>query len=966
MQRGESGSVSVCVGIVLLSLLWSEAVSGQLYRFGKNKVQYEEFDWQRMETAHFDLYFYAEETEFAQYAAHMAEEGFRLIEAKSGHTVQRRIPLIVYSSHVYFEQTNVISGFLSEGVAGFTEHVKGRVALPLSGSLPEFERVLHHELVHVFMFDRIRKVLRSRGITDFRPGPLWFSEGLAEHWSGPWDSQGDMVIRDALFADRLVPVAQMYRIYGSFQMYKEGQSICEYMSEHYGKDVFERLLANWWRGETFEEVFQATTGEPLSKLDEGWLYQTKKNYLPDIQNADPPSQMSTLLTKQGINLKPAIRILRRDSLAGVGEGEDDEADSLEVLFFRNHRGHTHIAGMPLSGGEPKVIVEGERSTDYESLHALSNRLDVSGDGKWLVFSAKRNGRDHLYIYDVDEKEVRQQLTFGDLVSITSPSWSPDATRIVFAGADRGGLADLYAVQVATGELTRLTDDLYHDRDPDWHPVDDRIVFSSDRWSGGRRGFYNLFQYDPVLGEVTTLTRGEHNDRQPKWSPGGDRVAFSSDRGRMYDIFALAVPDSGLGEDNPLLQRFTNTLTAALDPEWLPDEEGLLFTGYERGRFNLYRLDFRFDDDGAQIPNQVAASYLAFASSPGDATQEMWHLQAVDGTVATSGSRYKSKLSLDVAQSQVSQDPIFGTSGGIQIGMSDVLGNDQYFFVLSHISGSDVGFLNGLNFVFGRLHLGRQLNVGWGVFRLNDRFSGTFGRSVSEQRTGGYLELSYPFSQSNRLETRMMVRRADIDRQFEGHQLKAWLMSNYISFTHDSSFWIPTGPLEGTRYSFGLGQNVDFKSSRRFSLTLFGDYRKYLRLGQRSAFAVRYMGRTSRGEVPEFFSLGGSWTLRGYPWRSIWGRNLVLANHELRFPLLDRLVVGLPFGNIDFSSFRGALFADAGNAWNDSFGDWKGSLGMGTRMALGGVFVFRLDASRRTDFNSVGNKTRWDFFFGWDF
>ena len=212
---------SLCVGITFLSLTWTAATDGQLYRFGKNKVQYEEFDWQRMETAHFDIYFYAEETEFAEYAAHMAETGFRKIEAKSGHTVQRRIPLIVYSSHVYFEQTNVISGFLSEGVAGFTEHLKGRVALPLSGSLPAFERVLHHELVHVFMFDKIRKVLRPRGITDFRPGPLWFSEGLAEHWSGPWDSQGDMVIRDALFADRLVPVAQMFRIYGSFQMYKE-------------------------------------------------------------------------------------------------------------------------------------------------------------------------------------------------------------------------------------------------------------------------------------------------------------------------------------------------------------------------------------------------------------------------------------------------------------------------------------------------------------------------------------------------------------------------------------------------------------------------------------------------------------------------------------------------------------------------------------------------------------------------
>ena len=100
----------------------------------------------------------------------------------SGHTVQRRIPLIVYSSHVYFEQTNIIPGFLPEGVAGFTESLKGRVALPLSGSLPEFERVLVHELVHVFMFDRIRTVLKARGAARYRRGPLWFSEGLAEYW----------------------------------------------------------------------------------------------------------------------------------------------------------------------------------------------------------------------------------------------------------------------------------------------------------------------------------------------------------------------------------------------------------------------------------------------------------------------------------------------------------------------------------------------------------------------------------------------------------------------------------------------------------------------------------------------------------------------------------------------------------------------------------------------------------------
>jgi len=117
---------------------------------------------------------------------------------------------------------------------------------------------------------------------------------------------------------------------------------------------------------------------------------------------------------------------------------------------------------------------------------------------------------------------------------------------------------------------------------------------------------------------------------------------------------------------------------------------------------------------------------------------------------------------------------------------------------------------------------------------------------------------------------------------------------------------------------------------------------------------------------EVFALGGSWTLRGYPWRSIWGRNLVLANHELRFPLVDRMVLAFPFGNIDFSAFRGAAFVDAGNAWTDDFGSWRGSLGAGVRLALGGIFVLRLDGARRTDFTSIGNDTHWEFFFGWDY
>ncbi len=922
-----------CLASVALGwLLMASVASGQ--GFGQNKVQYAEFSWRKMETEHFDVYFFAAEEELAAYAAQMAERQFADLEKKFAHTVQRRVPLVVYSSHIYFEQTNIIPNLLPEGVAGFTEYLKGRVALPLSGSLPEFERVLHHELVHVFAFDRIARVLAQHGVLDFRPAPLWFSEGLAEYWSSEPNSLGAMVVRDALFARRLVSIAEMYRIYGTFQMYKEGESICHFMAARHGADVFEQLFANWWRGETFAEIFAITTGESLDKFDQAWQYHLHKLHLPAIADRDPPSELATARTAHGFNIKPEIV----------------PSDSSAFYHFRNDQGYTQIVRTRRDGSESEVVVEGERRSVFESLHPLSTRLAASSDGKWLAFAAKSRGRDHLYIWDVEQKRVVEDLSFAGIVAIASPSFAPDGQRLAFAGSDAGGWTDIYLVNVTGDSLRALRRDLYHDREPDWSPDGQHIVFSSDRWSGGRRGRYNLFLCHLATEQISALSRGEHNDGQPRWSPDGQRIVFSSDRAGAYDIYALE-----LTGERTATRRLTHVLTGAFDPVLLADDQHLLFSGYERGGFQIYELAVDWADS-------AAVSYQRVEEAP----TEPWSLASLHGQSEVASRPYERKMSFDIAQGQISQDPEFGTSGGIQVALSDVLGNDQYHFMLSHIAASQAGFFDGLNVALTRLHLGQRLNAYWGVFRLNDRFSSRFGRFVREERLGGHVGLSYPFSQHDRIDTRLSLRHAEIDRQFEGRKLSGWLANNYVSYTHDTSLWIPTGPLEGRRYSLGLAQTIDFKTSRRFNITLFGDYRHYFRLSPRSALAVRLMGRRSTGVVPEFFSLGGSWTLRGYRWRSLWGSKMVLYNQELRFPLVDRFLLRFPFGAMEFNAFRGALFFDVGNAWNDDFEQWRAAFGAGVRLALGGVFVFRVDAARRTDFKSIDSDTRWDFFFGWDY
>ena len=918
--------------------LLATAAGAQFTSFGKNKVQYAEFEWQKMESEHFDVYFFAEEEQLAAYAAQMAERQFIDLEKKFAHTVRRRVPLVVYSSHIFFEQTNIIPNLLPEGVAGFTEYLKGRVAMPLSGSYPDFERVLHHELVHVFTFDIIARTLERHEILDFRPAPLWFTEGLAEYWSSEWASFGDMVIRDALFSRRLASIEQMYYINGTYQMYKEGESICHFMADRHGADVFEQLFANWWRAETFAEIFELTTGEALADFDKAWQYDLRKRYLPDIAQSDPPSELAEARTTAGFNIKPEI----------------SRADSNAFYHFRNDQGYTQLVRSYLDGRESEIIVEGERLPIFESLHPLSTRPAVSPDGKLLAFAAKSRGSDHLYIWDIATRRQVRDLAFAGIVGISSPTFAPDGMRLAFAGSDRSGLTDIYIADLKDGVAQGIRRDIYHDRQPDWSPDGKHIVFSSDRWQGGRKGFYNLFLYDIESDAILALSRGGHNDAGPRYGPDGAHIVFSSDRDTMYNIYAVRLEEGRDGR-RAGTRRLTRVLTGAFDPVVTADGKRLLFSGFQGGGFQIYELALALADSAEERWQPVVT-----------AEDEPWSLEGLQGESQLARRPYERKMSLDIAQSQISQDPEFGTSGGIQVALSDMLGNDQYYFILSHIAGSRTGFFDGLNVALSRLHLGRQLNVSWGVFRLNDRFSSRFGRFVREKRTGAHIGLSYPFSRHDRIETRLSLRHSEVDRQFEGRRLSGWLANNFISYTHDSSLWIPTGPIEGKRYSVGIGQTVDFKTSRRFNIALFGDYRHYFRLSQRSGLAMRFLGRRSTGDVPEFFSLGGSWTLRGYPWRSIWGSKMLLVNQELRFPLVDRLVIGFPFGNMDFSHFRGALFVDAGNAWNDDFGAWRGAFGYGTRLALGGVFVFRLDKAWRTDFKSVDGAGRWDFFFGWDF
>lgn len=909
---------------------------GQAVAFGKNKVHYNDFDWRVLRSEHFNLYFYEEEEELAQLALRMAEEAYDDLQGKFVHDVDARIPLIIYSSFTDFEQNNITPFFLPEGVAGLTEFARGRVLVPFNGSLSDFRVTIHHELVHVFQRSILSTVQSEHFRTPFLTPPLWFSEGLAVHWSESRDPEADMVLRDLVLSGNLPTIDEFWRYGGSFATYKLGQSVLDFIGEQYGEDRIHLLYERLYLYTKFEEVIRDVLGVSQSTLSEQWAFDLKTRYFPDVQKAVPAGFLSEALTSRGgANMKAAPL---PPGLAGYEN---------HFVFVSPRDGFTSVYLASLEGTEREVtvLIEGERNPEFESLHLFQSRLDVSSAGK-LLFVSKHQDRDEVVLFDLARREVLDRFAFRDLVGISSPSWSGDGDRFVFSGLSRDGYSDLYLFDLVEGELRRLTFDRFEDVEPAYCPWEDVVVFSSDRTSTGDEGHRNLFLLDLPTGELRYLTRGEWIDQTPWWDARTRQVYFVSDRDRRSTVCRVDLAGRG--------HQVLDCLDGLFDPRPLPQANAFLATVFRRGSFQVHRFALP-ESLGAPITLDDAAE-----APP-------WHWETDAPPVVSRQEKYRTRFSLDVAQGGVLVDPQLRTGEGLQAVLSDVMGNHLIFFNLANTTFSTTDFLRNFSTAVTYVNLTRRLNYGLTAFHLSGDFYDTLDFPFFEQRSGVSAFLSYPLSKFQRIDTSVSVSYAETDRVSVDFQRKGAVGAHSVSLVRDNTLWIPTGPIDGHRFNLTAGLTMNLSTAEPENTVLLGDLRRYFRTGLRSTYAVRLQGRWSEGNNPEFYWLGGSHSIRTFDRRAITGKRSLLLNQELRFPLVRGLAIGLPMGNLEFPGIEGAFFLDAGSAWNERWPPpWSGAYGVGFRMSFGGFMVMRLDVGRRTDFESFGKQTHTRFFIGWDY
>ncbi len=899
------------------SLLAAAPAAAQFIQLNENKVQYRQLEWQILKGPRVDVYYYPAEARLAPVALAYAEETYDVLMLKFGHTVTARVPIIIYASHSDFEQTNILPFTPPEGLLGATDFLKRRVTLPFRGNLAEFRHTLRHEMVHVFqislLYDRYVRSPRSAQM----PLPLWWTEGLAELWSGGEDARDQMILRDLVLSGRLPRLQDISYVTGGI-VYPLGGRIHRWLADIYGDWRIAEFYRELWRYESFEDAVQGTYGRSLAQLNEEFQVAMRRSYYPVVENHASLPSMAQFLA--GAAIKPTFSA--NDTTGG------------DVVYASGANGFITIVQRSLDGDAAVALITAGRSTSFENLHAFDSRIDATRAGL-LLLSTRFQDRDALVVYDRARRKVVGRYQFPSLVSVLSPVWGPDGASVIFSGLAESGVSDLYRVRLPGGELEHLTDDVYQDLDPSVSPDGTRLVFASDRTADGLEDAINLFTMDLGTREIRQLTNGVWADETPRWI-APNRILFSSSRDGVLNAFSVDTTGAG--------RRETSAWTGAFDAAPAGDRDALLVGGFQDLSLGIYLY-----------PADSAARQETFAlTPPAPHSRWEWPLSEAPAVAEATGRPYRRKYNLDFAAGEFAYVPRIGTGQGATVFISDLLSDNLFYFNLSTFQGREFrSVFENISILGLYINQTRRLNWGVGAFRFKgNQYAGDFQVAYRESSSGVFGLLRYPLSKFTRIEGQATFEhsdRFDFTLPVDQPRRVGWIANQYLTFVHDNALWTATGPIDGHALSVTGGIASDFSNSRFDSYSTIVDGRQYLRLGRKSAVAFRGFLFYSGGDRPERVNIGGTVGLRGYPnYGYILGSRAWMVNTELRIPLLDYFTFGTPVGPIRFPEVQGALFVDAGKAWflSEERRAILGSYGVSFRWPLFPGLVFRLDWGRR--------------------
>lgn len=950
--------------------------------YGKNKVQYSQFNWKSYNTEHFTIYHYVEDIKTLKAVAEMAESAYQKISHDLKHALTVPVPLIYYKTLTDFEQTNVFPG-VGEGVLGVSEPLLHRIGV--YGDLPpdEMQNIIAHELTHVFQFDLLWGSPGGR-IYSLSAPPDWVMEGYCEFNTGSWDPWSILIVRDATLNDRIPELDEDGRLsirypYPRPPAYDFGHAMFEFIDSKFGKNGIREF---WHSLKRFPFMGRRNPIQKSFNISYKQFNYEFKKYLrdrfKDFVARENPENYSIPIGPE-FPLNPYYFSISH-ALSPSGDivaviTQNYKAYDIDILLVSTK-----------DGSVIKNITKGY-TTKYEYVRfdidpSKGKDLVWSPDGDSIAFFGRSGEKYALFMINpANGKTVRKIPIPYDQPS--SPCILPGGEEMLFT-AFHEGQHDIFRLNLATENFQNLTEDDLFEKAPTVSPDGQYVAYSI------RLDAYDKLFLSPLddLKKKTQLTFGKGNTISPHFSPDSREIFFSGDTRDAYNIYSISLEG---GE----LKRYTDVRTGNFFPIPHPTQpDTIIFSSFNKGALQLFQSEL----EGEPLMT------VAFVEKEPDEEYERFEPVVTveiekDKIQVHKGMSKLYLLGRPPVDTMVSTDG--SLYGGSALSFSDILG-DYSLNVMAY----QVRSFRSYQFSF--INRKKRFQYMASAFQytlfyylstyydplLYDLYSYR-DATATRKITGINFSTYYPFNRFYRFQGSLGFYNYEENYlAFYGGGYGGFWNGNIVSadvslIGETTRFKYPYGPVSGNTFRLSLSQAIPVSSSFLQNTTAEADLRQYLYLGADALFAARFNGFASRGKNPFVSYWGGNNQVRSAEYYSIVGSEGWYANLEFRFPLVNIAstligTIGPVRGTLFFDVTRSKISGYPAKFWTltgyDAFGfpilreaEAIGSIGYGFQFFIFGL-PLHLDLAKRIewqnfskpfDFESYG-KFRVRFWIGYDF
>ncbi len=521
--------------IIIMSAMAGKAqfYNGMNMSFGKNRVQWKDFNWSYYRTDNFDVYYYQGGDELAQYVRRYATSEIPLLERKMSNHFTKKVQFIVFNNLSDLKQSNINSEDVEEhNTGGVTRVIGAKVILYFDGDYVHFERQLREGVAQLLLSQVLNGTsIGSQIRNSYRYAvPEWFQNGLCAYVANDWDSYSEDLLQIGILSGKYEKINKLRGEDARIA----GYSFWRFIEEQYDASAVNDVLSLSASTQNVKKSLLYVTGKPFKELAKQW-YSFQSERCKTLLQKTPDELLRLKYRKYRSFTEPQI-----------------SPDGQRIAYVSNDEGKIGIWIEDLTSGKRKRLFRsGYRSDEY--IDTSFPLLAWHPRGDILSFIIEDKGQILLYNLDVESGETGQTNLF-EFQKITSFSYAHKQRKIVLS-ATRNGKPDIFVYNLFSNTVEQITDDYFTDNSPVFSADDRQIIFSSNRSTDTAAPIvqpnvqgsqYDIFAFDyatknPVMQNLTR--QHVSNNIKPEVFPDGSML-YLSDTNGFYNLYE-AIPDSAI-------------------------------------------------------------------------------------------------------------------------------------------------------------------------------------------------------------------------------------------------------------------------------------------------------------------------------------------------------------------------------------------------------------------------------------